>query len=505
MCIRDRVLGCSAAGNLQPFFCTEVFQSVSPAGLPHSDDLFYDTTNSDAALAEIFPPIVSSTFSAIIRQVSMLGYVYNVHFFETNGRCGDALVAALLGEAAKHSTSGELEQQLRWASVNWTHADESSLREETLTSVRQGVVLVPARAAWDQGCQMRLACEKHYTGLPLKLLGMHRTNLIWMLHLPASVILALSAGFLTSNKQLRFGFGGVFGVAMLLALFMIILIKLTPSQMKSITKLCWGIGAISILAIKRQIYLLILPYVWQSGKPFPECVTLVGWSGILLVMMAFVIGAHKVEDWTRSAETQRMLKAVFLLLCYTSVALSLPDMYSSLLIVCVLFIKEYVLPSTHQVTVTWILLAPFLVVYYPIIAILRSIGAVGSGLGTPGIEEVFFAGRPLHDDAPAAPSPFKRGSRFSADETELRSMRSTTEELDKLYRAVAQADRCGVVPALPSWTVARDGSFVQEQPKPGCSLWQVSPSAKMHISKALQSHLGSAVDEFALFSDDEDL
>lgn len=84
---------------------------------------------------------------------------------------------------------------------------------------------------------MRLRCEQHYTGLPVQLLGFDgRSNPVWIAHLPTSVLLSLAAGFLTSNKWLRFSFGGIFGVTSLLAVFMIILIKLTPSQMKTATK-----------------------------------------------------------------------------------------------------------------------------------------------------------------------------------------------------------------------------------------------------------------------------
>lgn len=102
----------------------------------------------------------------------------------------------------------------------------------------QNVMMASDSGTWKQGCKMRLRCKQHYTGLSVQILGFDgRSNPAWMAHLPVSILLSLAAGFLTSNKAVRFGFGGVLGVTTLLAVFIIILIKLTPSQMKTATKL----------------------------------------------------------------------------------------------------------------------------------------------------------------------------------------------------------------------------------------------------------------------------
>ena len=66
----------------------------------------------------------------------------------------------------------------------------------------------------------------------------------------------------------------------------------------------WGVGAMSLMWLKKQIYLMILPYFWNQARPFPASVLPAGWGFLVMLTLAFIVGAYKVEDWTRSRETQ---------------------------------------------------------------------------------------------------------------------------------------------------------------------------------------------------------
>ena len=114
------------------------------------------------------------------------------------------------------------------------------------------------------------------------------------------------------------------------------------------------------------------------------------------------------------------------------------------------------------------------------------------GVGSPSVDEIFFNGTPTPDDAPAAPSPFRRGSRMSAEQVEIRSRTSTDNALNNLFYAVQNANNAGVVQPLPSWGVHPSGGFMRQRPaggssQGGCSISSVSPAAQRDISHQLQN------------------
>lgn len=309
--------------------------------------------------------------------------------------------------------------------------------------------------------------------------------------LPITVALALAAGFLTSNKAIRLGVGGMAGVTLLLGLFIIILIKLTPSQMKSVTKAFWAVGAFSLLWIKTKIFEALVPYVYIKHAQFPECITPVGWGAVLAFVLAFIVGAHKFAQWTKDPDTQALLKNVFLLFCYCAVFFSVPDWFLGLSVVVVLIVNEFLLPSYFRRTLTLVLLLPVLVLWYPIKYIMSGFGLV-VGVGSPSVDEIFFNGTPTPDDAPAAPSPFRRGSRMSTEQVEMRSRTSTDNALNNLLYAVQNTNNAGEVQPLPSWGVHPSGGFMRQRPagggsQGGCSISSLSPAAQRGLSYQLQN------------------
>lgn len=102
------------------------------------------------------------------------------------------------------------------------------------------------------------------------------------------------------------------------------------------------------------------------------------------------------------------------------------------------------------------------------------------------VEEVFFQGQPLEASSPAAPSPFKRGTRLTAQEADLLASRRTQLELDKLYRAVAQADSLGSVAALPSYKPSGRG-FIRVDGTAKSSISYLSPAAQHSLSRQMMN------------------
>ena len=116
-----------------------------------------------------------------------------------------------------------------------------------------------------------------------------------------------------------------------------------------------------------------------------------------------------------------------------------------------------------------------------------SIGLV-SGWGAPSVEELFFDGTPTDSSSPPAPSPFKRGSRLSAQEVEMLASRRTELELAKLYRAVARADKSGVVQSLPGYKCRGSGhGFVRTDGAASSSVSYLSPAAQHNLSRHMMN------------------